>query len=318
MEQSTYRTLLSAVGLFLEKDILPEDVQKSALQDALQHLESFAEIFVDQEVLLQHHELIVRTLSICALSTKDPIAHDAAVTCLQSLMKASEDLQRKYHTYILDVPELTDEVGGEVSAWDLETLRSRSKMQRRKCFVKDQLTKYRKLFSQIKEKNSMQCTQCGSRAINHHLHGRDGSDPDLCDVCYWRKRSTKQDALPYRELQCVARAALEYIDALPEDLVLQAMPGFDRDWADSTLKRDPDFCNARHWKEQAAPPKEPVSQEDCEVFATWILRGQCLLPREVLFLVMVGIQAGTPFQEAVRHAASEWDLVPPEFGEKKN
>lgn len=37
------------------------------------------------------------------------------------------------------------------------------------------------------------CEQCGSYAINHHCHGRDGSDPDLCDVCYWRKRAS--DAL---------------------------------------------------------------------------------------------------------------------------
>lgn len=35
----------------------------------------------------------------------------------------------------------------------------------------------------------MPCKQCGSYAINHNLHGRDGSDPDLCDVCYWRKRA---------------------------------------------------------------------------------------------------------------------------------
>ena len=33
------------------------------------------------------------------------------------------------------------------------------------------------------------CTRCGSLAINHGLHGRDGTDPDLCDVCYWRKRA---------------------------------------------------------------------------------------------------------------------------------
>ena len=33
------------------------------------------------------------------------------------------------------------------------------------------------------------CSRCGSFAINHHCHGRDGSDPDLCDVCYWRKRA---------------------------------------------------------------------------------------------------------------------------------
>lgn len=33
----------------------------------------------------------------------------------------------------------------------------------------------------------MKC-KCGSYAINPHLHGRDGTDLDLCDVCYWRKR----------------------------------------------------------------------------------------------------------------------------------
>ena len=33
------------------------------------------------------------------------------------------------------------------------------------------------------------CIKCGSYAINHGLHGRDGIDPDLCDVCYWRKRA---------------------------------------------------------------------------------------------------------------------------------
>jgi hypothetical protein len=28
------------------------------------------------------------------------------------------------------------------------------------------------------------------------MHGRDGSDPDLCDVCYWRKRAeTLKDKL---------------------------------------------------------------------------------------------------------------------------
>lgn len=33
------------------------------------------------------------------------------------------------------------------------------------------------------------CKRCSSLAINHHCHGRDGSDPDLCDVCYWRKKA---------------------------------------------------------------------------------------------------------------------------------
>lgn len=39
------------------------------------------------------------------------------------------------------------------------------------------------------------------------------------------------------ELQEVARAALEYIDALPSDVAdaLPVMPGFDRDWAESAI-----------------------------------------------------------------------------------
>ncbi len=40
----------------------------------------------------------------------------------------------------------------------------------------------------------MSCKRCGSWAINHGHHGRDGSDPELCDVCYWRKRTEAKDA----------------------------------------------------------------------------------------------------------------------------
>lgn len=47
------------------------------------------------------------------------------------------------------------------------------------------------------------CTRCGSYAINNRLHGRDGSDTDLCDVCYWRKRAEADciDAKRYRWLR---------------------------------------------------------------------------------------------------------------------
>jgi hypothetical protein len=38
------------------------------------------------------------------------------------------------------------------------------------------------------------CKECGSQAINHQLHGRDGTDDDLCDVCYWRKRASQSAA----------------------------------------------------------------------------------------------------------------------------
>ena len=37
------------------------------------------------------------------------------------------------------------------------------------------------------------------------------------------------------ELLKVAEAMLEWIDAVPKDIVLPAMPGFDRDWAEETL-----------------------------------------------------------------------------------
>lgn len=33
------------------------------------------------------------------------------------------------------------------------------------------------------------CKRCFSYAINHHCHGRDGSEPKLCDVCFWRNRA---------------------------------------------------------------------------------------------------------------------------------
>lgn len=36
---------------------------------------------------------------------------------------------------------------------------------------------------------SGKCIECGSFAINHNCHGRDESDGELCDVCYWRKRA---------------------------------------------------------------------------------------------------------------------------------
>ena len=41
----------------------------------------------------------------------------------------------------------------------------------------------------------MTCKRCFSYAINHHAHGRDGSDPDLCDVCFWRKRADDKTTL---------------------------------------------------------------------------------------------------------------------------
>ena len=46
---------------------------------------------------------------------------------------------------------------------------------------------------------------------------------------------TKDSQALIAELQQALSAALEYIDALPADISLPAMPGFDRDWAQSLL-----------------------------------------------------------------------------------
>lgn len=47
----------------------------------------------------------------------------------------------------------------------------------------------------------MTVCKCGSHAINHHCHGRDGTDGDLCDVCYWRKRAERPAQPGYQALQ---------------------------------------------------------------------------------------------------------------------
>lgn len=41
---------------------------------------------------------------------------------------------------------------------------------------------------------------------------------------------------PQSDVVKALRRALEWIDAVPDDVVLPAMPGFDRDWVDETLR----------------------------------------------------------------------------------
>ena len=52
--------------------------------------------------------------------------------------------------------------------------------------------------------NDMEQCKCGSYAINPEHHGRGGTDADLCDVCYWRKRAD------------IMREALEEMDNAEE------------------------------------------------------------------------------------------------------
>lgn len=39
------------------------------------------------------------------------------------------------------------------------------------------------------------CINCGSHAINNHMHGRDGTYSDFCDVCFWRIRADSMKAI---------------------------------------------------------------------------------------------------------------------------
>lgn len=58
------------------------------------------------------------------------------------------------------------------------------------------------------------CKVCGSFAINHHLHGRDGSDDELCDVCFWVKRAKSHDELVQmnQELLAALESVIEWYD----------------------------------------------------------------------------------------------------------
>jgi len=52
-----------------------------------------------------------------------------------------------------------------------------------------------------------QCKRCGSQAVNPHTHGRDGTKPDLCDVCFWREKY--EDLLVQSRVQMIEIADLK-------------------------------------------------------------------------------------------------------------
>ena len=68
------------------------------------------------------------------------------------------------------------------------------------------------------------CRACGSYAINHGHHGRDGSDGHLCDVCYWRARAEeawtalraiKHEAASLADAQVIALESLAATEVKP-------------------------------------------------------------------------------------------------------
>ena len=79
------------------------------------------------------------------------------------------------------------------------------------------------------------CTECGSYAINHHCHGRDGSDPELCDVCYWRKRATDYTALEAENARLVERTG--YLVEFVQQMARQQGEPYYQKLAKAALKK---------------------------------------------------------------------------------
>lgn len=78
----------------------------------------------------------------------------------------------------------------------------------------------------------MKC-KCGSYAINPHLHGRDGSRNDLCDVCYWRNKAENLTKLNqdlrvvFQQIlealgsgSCSIDSSIEFIQSIPNEVKL--------------------------------------------------------------------------------------------------
>lgn len=97
------------------------------------------------------------------------------------------------------------------------------------------------------------CKRCGSFAINHHRHGRDGSDEDLCDVCYWRKRAEEDSAA----LQNLLNSLFKKHAPKPRELPQQGT---------GALFDEQQYCFNKGWKEGIAALRKSVkstnSQQD--------------------------------------------------------
>lgn len=84
------------------------------------------------------------------------------------------------------------------------------------------------------------------------------------------KRKNEELAAQVEQLHECATVAIRWIDAVPEDMQLPAMPGFDRDWFDATLSETPlAALSALKAQWQAEAVKSLV--DDCE---HWSVMGE--------------------------------------------
>ncbi|ENK7136041.1 hypothetical protein AB3Y72_001530 [Enterobacter roggenkampii] len=69
-----------------------------------------------------------------------------------------------------------------------------------------------------------------------HIEVTFGQDGEcICDTVYNPSDANLIAAAP--DLLEALQAAMDYIDAIPKDIALPAMPGFDRDWVDGVISK---------------------------------------------------------------------------------
>lgn len=69
-----------------------------------------------------------------------------------------------------------------------------------------------------------------------HIEVTFGQDGEcICDTVYNPSDASLIAAAP--DLLEALQAAMDYIDAIPKDIALPAMPGFDRDWVDGVISK---------------------------------------------------------------------------------
>ena len=104
----------------------------------------------------------------------------------------------------------------------------------------------------------MNCTRCRSYAINHHLHGRDGSDGDLCDVCYWRKRAESSGWHKADEQMPEANkpVLVLYLSALWKNPTMAVAINFDGTGIFRCLQGGSEISRVTHWMPLPEPPEK--------------------------------------------------------------
>lgn len=92
------------------------------------------------------------------------------------------------------------------------------------------------------------CRICPSYAINPSHHGRDETDQDLCDVCYWRTRAPQWQPIESAPLDTDILVFLmdEHLGPMFR-VVFNSCSG---EWSDGL-----DVYSPTHWQPLPAPPE---------------------------------------------------------------